>query len=111
MKATDYIRPTKANPIFIAECNYFGFIEDGNLWKEYEMETRDGLTGGYTWEIYYEKAIIRLHNWLKENKEAITEYPKAKYTIYLLDGSLDKRGERKLEKVYEITTKKAIQLL
>lgn len=105
-----YIRPTKKSPVFVAQCDWFGFIEE-NLWKEYLVNTPDGGHIGRTFAIRYHDAVNGLHEWIKENPETLKEYPKCKFDILLVDGSWDRHNDPVRKKVYTISAAKAKQLL
>ena len=52
-----------------------------------------------------------MHKWIQDNPEFINEYPKSKFTIEAIDGSLRKDGDYASVKVYEITAAKAKKYL
>lgn len=113
MKTTDYIIPTKESPVFTAECDYFGFIEN-NLYKFHLIECPNWDSDSIctTFALYYHDAIVNLHEWLKEHKEYVTKEPKAKFHIRMRDGSWDsKLNQAKETTVYSISAKKAKDLL
>lgn len=112
MSTTEYIIPTKESPVFTAECDWFGFIE-GNFYKRFLITEPDGgQSCGDTFAIRYHDAIVRLHEWIQENNQVLDEWPKAKFTIRLVDGSWDPRlNQRKDRVVYTISAKKAKELL
>lgn len=111
MNTTDYITPTKQSPVFVAECDYFGFIEEG-FYKDYCIESNNCSHCGATFELHYTDAIISLHKWIKEHRYVLDEYPKCNFNIYLVDGTMNTKWDQQKEtKVYSISAKKAKQLL
>ena len=102
METSNYITPTKKNILFKAECDYFGYIEN-TIYKD--MLIGNCVTS--TFATSYIDAVNMLHEWIKENDWVKKEYPKAKFNIYSVDGSLDKNGERLDKKVYTISASKA----
>ncbi len=111
-----YITPTKDSPIFMAECDHFGYLSQSIHYKDSVIECADDNSGAClnTFALSYESAIKYLHDYLcsEDGQWAMKEYPKAKFSIYLIDGSQDKRlGRYKTQKVYTISSKKATQLL
>ena len=110
MTTQDYITPTKESPIFVAECDWFGFI-GGSLYKEYIVNENDGQSCGETFSLHFKDSVNRLHEWIENNENTLKEYPKCKFNIYMINGSLDKDGRKKYEKVYTITASKAKKLL
>ena len=112
MNNSDYIIPTKKSPVFTAENDWFGFIES-SLWKQHLVEGPDDLGSlGNTWATNYLDALRYLHEWIQENTFILDEYPKAKFTIRLVDGSWNhKLNQKKEEIVYTISARKAKRLL
>lgn len=110
--ANEYITPTKESPVFSAECNYFGYIEEAR-YKDYCIHTdKDNCDHlGRTWALDFTSAIVRLHEWIRYNADVLTEYPKCKFTIFLLDGSVDKYGDPVHYPVYSITAKNCKRFL
>jgi hypothetical protein len=106
----EYIRPTKDNPVFVASCDYFGYIEE-STWKDYLVETSRGDSVGRTFALHYKQAVNRLHEWIQENPEVLASYPKCKFDILLVDGTYDKFDSAIQKKVYTISATKAKQLL
>ena len=97
----EFIIPTKANPVFKAECDYFGYIETG-VYKDALMSN----TTTSVFEISFMGAVNELHKWIKENEYILNEYPKCKFNIYAVDGCNDKFGDYIMKKVYTISVKK-----
>jgi hypothetical protein len=110
MKTEEFLRPTRKNPVFVADCDWFGFIEE-NLYKRWELPDRNGTIGGNTFSLHFTDAITRLHEWIIENKHVLKEYPKSKFSIYLINGSFNRFKEVKHQKVYTITARNAAKLL
>lgn len=104
--SNEFIIPTKSNPIFKAECDYFGYIET-NVYKDALM--RNNTTSVF--EISFMDSVNELHKWIKENEYILNEYPKCKFNIYAVDGSCDKFGEYVMKKVYTISATKAKKYL
>ncbi len=100
-----YITPTKKNPVFTAECDWFGYVP--GIYK-------DHLAGNCispTFGLYFKDAVNALHEWIEENPETLTDYPKCRFTLCLVDGSLNKSGDSRRQKVYTISARKAKKLL
>lgn len=95
----DYISPTKESPVFIADDDTYGFIDLG-VYKN----SLCGRSTTPTFALSYENGIERLHNYIKNTRHID---PKAKFTLYIMDGSVDKSGQSKLTKVYSLTYKNA----
>ena len=112
MENQDYITPTKQYPVFTAECDHFGFIEEP-LYKSFLVEDNEGSGSiGHTFALDFTNAIIRLHAWIKNNPHVVNEFPKCKFNLYLINGTIDKKlCQRHEEKVYSISAKKAKKLL
>lgn len=106
MEANSNIEVTKQNPVFIASCNHFGYLER-TLYKRWIIGNRTG----YTWALNYTDAINELHSWIKDNEWAIKEYPKCTFDIFRIDGTLNKYQEISEEKVYSISAAKAKKLI
>jgi len=105
MEAT-HITPTKENPVFIANCDWFGNI--GGIYKDYLIDTDKIQTCGQTFALSYSDAINKLHEWIKENTETLEAYPKCKFEIFLIDGTIDTKWNLpKQRKVYTISAKNA----
>ena len=96
-ESQEYIKITKEEPIFVAECDHFGYIET-TTYKAAQIG--DSLI--HPFALDYTEAIINLHKWIKETN-SISEFPKAKWNIYVINGTFDKSGERIEKKVYSIT--------
>ena len=106
MTNTEYLKPTKTNPVFKAECDFLGYIENPRI----KMHIVNNNIGD-TFETDFTNAITKLHEYIKQNNLHM-EYPKAKFNIYLVDGTIDKKLDSpKLKKVYTISSKKATELL
>lgn len=103
---TDYIKPTKDNPIFKCYNDYYGYIED-SMYKEWEIHKGNVWSVGSTFAIDLSKAILKLHDYIKEHQESIE--PNSKFTIVMMDGSLNKYGEANEKKCYSISVKQAKQ--
>lgn len=99
-----YIIPTKENPVFLAECDYFGYID--GIYKRHLV----GNCVSDTFGIDFTKSVNDLHEWIKES-EAVTDYPKCKFNLYVKDGTLDKDGDSIMKKVYTISASKAKRFL
>lgn len=102
----DYIQPTIDTPIFKCYNDYFGYIED-SMYKDWEIHKGNLWSVGSTFAIDLTNAILKLHNYIKENKGTIA--PKSKFSILMVDGSLNKRGEINEKKCYSISMKQAKQ--
>ena len=105
MNTKEYITPTKENPIFIASCDHFGNI--AGPYKDWRIE---GVCCGDTFAVTFAGAINDLHEWLKENRDLLDEFPKSKFEIYVVDGTV-KGGEFVDKKVYSISASKAKKYL
>lgn len=103
---TDYIKPTKDNPIFKCYNSYFGYIED-TMYKEWEIHEDNVWSVGSTFAIDLSRAILKLHDYIKEHRESINS--NSKFTIVMVDGSLNTHGEINEKKCYSITMKQAKQ--
>jgi hypothetical protein len=109
--ADKYITPTQKSPVFMASCDYFGYIEVP-LYKEWAIATLDNCTYiGSTFALTFATAVKRLHEWIVENPQIIAEYPKCKFTIECVDGSPSRFNDPKHETVYTISAKKAARFL
>lgn len=108
----EFITPTKKEPIFVADCDHFGYIEDSPYKKARVFYANDG---GYstikTFGTSFMQAVNDLHQWIIDNDSTIYEMPKCKFNIYLVDGTIDKYDQMKLTKVYTINAAKAKKLL
>lgn len=100
------IKPTKQSPVFTADCDYFGYIEDAPF-KQSEVNNCIYPT----FELTYMAAVNRLHEWIIDNKEILNDYPKAKFRIRIMDGTLDKYQDAIQKTVYTISASKAKKLL
>ena len=103
---TDYIKPTKDNPIFKCYNNYFGYIED-SMYKQWEIHEDNVWIVGSTFATDLSGAILQLLDYIKEHKESIES--NSKFTIVMMDGSLNKKGEISEVKCYSISMKQAKQ--
>jgi len=83
--SSKYITPTKENPVFKAECDWFGFIETG-LYKDWFLEEVNIV--GATFALSFADAVNKLHEWISENYEVLTDFPKCKFTILMMDGTV-----------------------
>jgi len=111
MSNSTYIIPTKNNPIFVAQCDYFGYIED-SPWKEFKIDLPDGSeTTGKTFALSFTNAIVDLHTWITEYPQILDEYPKATFSIHLVNGKVDEYGQYATPMVYKISASKAKKLL
>lgn len=109
MKEKEYITPTKDNPVFIAHCDYWGYIEE-NFYKEWEIKNENGWIIGRTYALSLDKAIANLHEFIKEYfSSGKSSLPgKAKFSIAMIDGTWnEKYNERKEYKCYEISVNQA----
>jgi hypothetical protein len=109
--SNNYLTPTKQNPVFRAECDYTGFIEEGTQWKDYVVTTENNMVTASTFAVNFTNGISELHQWIMDHPWLLKTYPKAKYHLYMIDGSLDKWGDVNYKKVYTITTSRAKQLI
>lgn len=107
-----YIIPTKKSPVFVVSHDYIGYIER-SLYKRWFVQKNEQGGGlcGETFATFYTHAIEYLHEYIIENPEVVTNYPKATITIFAIDGSKDKNGEVIYTPVYKITAKKAIKYI
>ena len=102
----DYIHPTKENPIFKCWNNYLGYIEN-TIYKEWEIHEGEVLVVGSTFETNLSRAIVKLHDYIREYQEDIE--PKSSFTILMVNGSFNKYGEINETKCYSISMKQAKQ--
>jgi len=113
MKDTDTQVVTKTDKtftkFFTAECDYFGYI-DGSYRRIDVTDPENNITTMQPFEYNYTEAISSLHAWIIEN-DGINAFPKAKWNIYLVDGSFGKFGQLGDDKVYSISSAKAKKLL
>lgn len=100
----DYIKPTKDNPIFKCYNDYSGYIED-SIYKEWVIHEEDVWIVGSTFATDLSGAIVKLHDYIKEHKEWIKS--SSKFTIVMVDGSLNRYGEVNEKKCYSISMKQA----
>lgn len=100
MITTDYITPTKENPIFRAICSDFGYIED-NQYKKYETLSRIGNT----FHIYFDKAIEKLFGFIREYKGNYVIKNNTKFEIEMIWGEEDKYQNILYKKVFSISGK------
>ncbi len=103
----EHIIPTKQVPVFMAHCDYFGYIEAG-YYKNYYIP--GAHTCGSTFDICYQSAVNRLHQWIIDNPGVISDYPKCKFELYAIDGTV-KGDKHVVTKVYEISAAKAKKYL
>lgn len=110
---TNVIIPTKTNPVFTASSDYFGNIETSFYKRALVEITETTKTSIPVFAIKYTEAISLLHEWLIERgKEELLQDGKSIYTIYMVDGTIDKKwDEVKHLPVYKISAKKAIKYL
>lgn len=101
---TDYIKPTKDHPIFKCFNDYFGYIEN-TIYKEWEIHEDNKWIVGSTFEVDLSRAILKLHDYIKEHKETLKS--NTKFTIVMMDGSLNNKGEINEVKCYSISMKQA----
>lgn len=106
MNTSNYIIPTKKNPVYTAECDYFGYIET-RFYKD--LIVNNSICS--TFELNYKNAVNKLHEWIIDNKNVLNEYPKCKFNIELIDGTINKYNGTKRKKVYTISANKAKKLL
>ena len=106
MEISNYIIPTKKNPVYTAECDYFGYIE-----TEFYKDLFVNNSYCSTFALNYKDAVNKLHEWIIDNKNILNEYPKCKFNISLVDGTIDKYNNKKEKKVYTISAIKAKKLL
>lgn len=101
------IKVSKENPVYTLENDWVGTLDV----SRYKMWTIGDLCGD-TFALSYRGAIDRLHDYLEDGdfNYLLQEYPKSKFIIYRLDGSLDKYGEVKREKVYSLSVKQIKKL-
>mgnify|MGYP000436752734 FL=1 len=86
--------------------SYFGYIED-TMYKEWEIHEGNVWSVGSTFAIDLSRAILKLHDYIKEHRESINS--NSKFTIVMVDGSLNTHGEINEKKCYSITMKQAKQ--
>ncbi len=111
MENQEYIILTKDNPIFIAECDYFGNIEE-TMYKDWLIEELNLV--GRTFATNFAHAVNKLHEWIIEANEewgVLKEYPKCKFNIWVVDGAVIKNGQDVRKKVYSISASKAKKYL
>jgi len=99
-----YIVPTKDRPVFKACCDYIGNI--GGIYKDHLV----GNCCSDTFGLNYKDSINGLHEWILDNKSIIEEYPKCKFDLYLIDGTIEHEQAKEV-KVYSISARKAKKLL
>ena len=95
----DYLIPTKANPLFIATCSDFGAMTSG---------LKDALVGGIKYDTFscsLDLGIEKIHEFIKENSSELAD--NVEFTLYHIDGELDKYGEVRRTKAYSITIYRA----
>ncbi len=105
MKSTDNQAFTR---FFLAECDYFGYIEGS--FKDVEVQESENILIMHPFEYNFTRAIADLHEFII-NDDMINEFPKAKWNIYLVDGSMNDYGDINRSKVYSISSAKAKKLL
>jgi len=99
-----YIIPTKEKPVFKAECDFFGYID--GPYKDHII----GNCVSNTFGVDFAMSINYLHKWIKDS-DAINNWPKCKFNLYVIDGSTDKYGDPVMKKVYTISASKAKKYL
>lgn len=109
-KTQDFITPTKEDPIFVAQCDYIGRIER-SLYKESRVDAGEYVSCMNTFSLSYTDGITALHEWIQENSWTVKEYPKCKFILAMVDGSLNKYEEVKEVTVYSISASKAKKLI
>ncbi len=102
---TDYIIPTKENPSFHASCDYFGII-DGPYKAAFV-----GKCTTSTFALKYTQAINDLHDWIVKNAHVIDYYPKSRFTIFMMPGTVNKNGDSVQKVVYSLSAANAKLLL
>jgi len=110
MEISNYIKPTKQNPVFVAKNSYWGYIEQ-NVYKMWNVKNEQYNLVGCTFAVNYADAINNLHDWIIENKGILNEVPKCNFTIQCVDGTVNKFGEPVYKKVYTISASKAKKYL
>lgn len=111
---TDYIIPTKKNPVFTAVCNDFGYIEESiyKMWNIRIVGVENPTNAcGCTFACNYMDAVQNLHEWIKENREYVKGLSNITFRIEAVDGSVDKWGDVIYKTVYSITAAKAKKYL
>ena len=107
MEDSNYIIPTKENPVFVAHCSAFGNIEH-KLYKQWLIKDSCGVT----FAIKYKDAVNRLHEWIEEKKGWLRTESNCKFEIFIIDGSFDETWSTPIyKKVYSISSRKALELL
>lgn len=101
---TNYIQPTKQNPVFQVICQYSGFTITENTWKMWATKTQDGILCGDTSAIRLSEAMEVLFNYIKENTHLENSN---KFIIEMIDGSLNKYGEAKRTKCFTYSVAQA----
>jgi hypothetical protein len=99
-----YIIPTKENPVFRVINTYEGYIvNDCPLYKGWQVKNEQSWVCGETSATSLPGAMEALFKHIQNNpdKEA------AKYTIEMIDGTVDKWGEPVYQIVYKISMKQA----
>lgn len=102
----EYITPTKNRPIFKCYNDYFGYIEE-MIYKQWQIKDEKRWIIGHTFALNLTDAINKLHEYIKDNKDHIET--NSKFTIVLMDGTINKYGEIKEIKCYSISMKQAKQ--
>ena len=110
METNNYIQIKKGSKVFIACNDYFGFFGSG-IYKMWNVKNGENSHYGETFALNFKEAVNMLHEYIQENEYMIKEYPKTKYSIYMIDGTMNKYGEVNFKEVYSITTAKAKKLL
>ena len=105
--ATDYIIPTRKNPVFTAVCEDFGYIES-TMHKQWNIR-KEGVINhiGNTFALTYFDAVRYLHEWIQENSEYVKGLKNIKFKIEMVDGSFNEYAEVTYKEVYSITSAKA----
>lgn len=100
----EYITPTKENPVFRVINTYEGYIvNDCHTYKMWNIKNDTCNMVGETSATSLPGAMEALFKHIQNNpdKEA------AKYTVEIIDGTVDKRGEPVYRTVYKISMKQA----
>lgn len=105
----EYITPTKENPVFVADNDYFGYIE--GVYKDYKVDNGENSSVGATFGTSFTQAVNDLHEWIKEADYLLKEHPKSKFSIYAVSGEMGKYDQPRQIKVYTISAAKAKKYL
>ena len=101
------IKVSKENPVYTLENDWIGTFDV----PMYKMWTVADMFGD-TFALSYRGAIDRFHDYLEDGEfnDIMRMYPKSKFVICRIDGSVNKHGEIKREKVYSLSVKQIIKL-